>query len=101
MTGTQSYGLQPQARMRSIAAATLPSKSYGEVLPLCRPSRRCSDRIKYFDLLLLSLADLLCVVDPSPSSVPVLTTPGVIAIGGNGKTPIPLAEKEIEPIRRI
>jgi transcription antitermination factor NusG len=100
MGTTQWYALQIQSRLSNIASATLRGKGYEEFLPLYRSCRQWSDRVKQMELPLFP-GYLFCRFDPNIRLAPVLTTPGVVSILGAGKTPIPVAEKEIEAVRRI
>ena len=43
----------------------------------------------------------LPLFDPYDRLVPVLTTPGVMGIVSAGKTPLPVAEEEIEAVRTV
>jgi transcription antitermination factor NusG len=99
-TTIQWYALQIQSRLASVASAALRDKGYEELLPLYRSSRRWSDRVKQFDLPLFP-GYLFCRFDPSDRRVPVMTTPGVIGIVGAGKTPIPVADEEVEAVRTV
>jgi transcription antitermination factor NusG len=94
------YAIQIQARLGSIASATLRGKGYEEFLPLYRSRRRWSDRIKELELPLFP-GYLFCRFDASDRLMPILTTPGVIGIVGAGKTPVPVDEGEIEAIRAV
>ena len=83
-----------------MASAILRGKGYEEFLPLYCSRRQWSDRVKHIDLPLFP-GYLFCRFDPQDRLVPVLTTPGVIGIVGAGKTPIPVAEEEIEAVRKV
>ena len=98
--GLPWYAVQIQARLGSIASATLRGKGYEEFLPLYRARRRWSDRTKQLELPLFP-GYLFCRFDVSDRLMPILTTPGVIAIVGAGKTPVPVDDEEIEAIRAI
>ena len=97
---TQWYAIQVRSKLTSVASATLRGKGYEEFLPLYRLRRSWSDRIKELELPLFP-GYLFCRFNPNDRLVPVLTTPGVIRIVSAGKTPIPVAESEIEAVRRI
>lgn len=96
----QWYALQIQSRLGSIASTVLRGKGYDEFLPVYRSRRRWSDRVKTIDLPLFP-GYLFCRFNPQDRLLPVLTTPGVIGIVGAGKTPIAVAEEEIEAVRRV
>jgi transcription antitermination factor NusG len=93
------YALQIRSKLGSVASTTLRGKGYEEFLPLYRSRRRWSDRTKRLDLPLFP-GYLFCRFDPL-DRLPILTTHGVIGIVSAGKTPIPVAEEEIEAVRRI
>jgi transcription antitermination factor NusG len=83
-----------------MASASLRGKGYEELLPLYRTSRRWSDRVKQIDLPLFP-GYLFCRFDPANRTLPILTTPGVIGIVGAGKTPVAVADHEIDAVRRM
>jgi transcription antitermination factor NusG len=94
------YAIQIQARLGSIASATLRGKGYEEFLPLYRSRRRWSDRIKELERPLFP-GYLFCRFDVSDRLMPILTTPGVIGIVGAGKSPVPVDDQEIEAVRAV
>ena len=96
----QWYALQVQTRLANLASAILRGKGYEDFLPLYRSRRRWSDRVKEVDLPLFP-GYLFCRFDPRNRLIPIITTPGVIGIVSAGKTPIPVAEEEIEAVRSI
>src|SRR6202790_3054163 len=61
--------------------------------------RAWSDRIKEVEVPLFP-GYLFCRMNPH-NRLPVLMTPGVIQIVGEGKTPIPVAEEEIAAIQLV
>ena len=93
------YALQIQSKLGTVASAMLCGKGYEAYLPLYRSGRRWSDRVKQLDLPLFP-GYLFCRFDVR-NRLPILTTPGVIGIVGAGKTPIAVAEEEIEAVRRV
>jgi transcription antitermination factor NusG len=96
----QWYALQVQSRLSSVASTVLRGKGYEEFLPLYTSRRRWSDRVKTIELPLFP-GYLFCRFDPSDRMVPVLTTPGVMGIVSAGRTPLPIAEEEIEAVRTV
>jgi transcription antitermination factor NusG len=96
----QWYALQVQSRLGNIASATLRGKGFEEFLPLYRSRRRWSDRVKQIELPLFP-GYLFCRFAPQDGTLPILSTPGVIGIVGAGKTPLPVAEEEIEAVRTV
>jgi transcription antitermination factor NusG len=94
------YAIRVQSRFEAVASAILRGKGYEEYLPVYRSRRRWSDRVKQIDLPLFP-GYFFCRLDVCGRLLPVLTTPGVIAIVGVGKTPIPVAEDEIDAIQAV
>ena len=94
------YALRVQSRLGALASSTLHGKGYEQYLPLYRTRRQWSDRIKEVELPLFP-GYLFCRFDLGRTLMPILTTPGVINIVGAGKTPLPVADNEIEAIRTI
>jgi transcription antitermination factor NusG len=82
-----------------MVSASLLSKGYEEFLPLYRSRNRWSDRLKDVDLPLFP-GYVFCRFDPS-RRLPVLTTPGVIAIIGSGKIPQPVEPEELTAIQSL
>src|SRR5262245_12196664 len=97
MTSSQEthrwYALCIRAQHERNAAAALRSKGYEEFLPLYRSRRRWSDRFKELDLPLFP-GYLFCRFDVN-QRLPVLVTPDVRFILGNGKMPVPVEDSEI------
>jgi transcription antitermination factor NusG len=82
-----------------MTALLLRQKGYEDFLPLYKVRRRWSDRTKEVEKPLFS-GYLFCFFDPNIGA-PIITTPGVIRIIGNGKSPIAVSLEEIEVIRRL
>jgi transcription antitermination factor NusG len=93
------FALCIRAQHEKKVAATLRSKGYEEFLPLYRCRRRWSDRFKELDLPLFP-GYLFCRFDVN-KRLPILVTPDVRLILGNGKTPIPVEDSEIEALKCI
>jgi transcription antitermination factor NusG len=94
------YAIRVRSKFENVASATLRGKGYEEFLPVCRSRRRWSDRVKELDLPLFP-GYLFCRFDVKDRLLPILTTPGVVAIVGAGKTPVHIDDQEIEAIRAI
>jgi transcription antitermination factor NusG len=77
----------------------LENAGYECFLPVNKSPRRWSDRTKVIDVPLFP-GYLFCRMNPH-NRLTVLMTPGVIQIVGVGKTPVPVAEEEIEAIQRV
>jgi transcription antitermination factor NusG len=93
------YAVQVKGRQENLVASSLVSKGCDCFLPTYRCRRRWSDRVKELALPLFD-GYLFCRLDIN-LRLPVLMTPGVIRIAGIGKTPIPIAEKEMAAIYAI
>lgn len=94
------YALRVQSRLARVASATLRSKGYEEFLPTYRSWHRGSGRLKQVDAPLFP-GYLFCRFDPLDRAIPIVTTPGVIGFVGAGKTPLPIADEEIESVRSV
>src|SRR5215469_7474047 len=93
------FALQIRPGHDHIVPILLTAKGYDILAPTYRCRRRWSDRIKEIDVPLFP-GYVFCRFDPdSHSTVPVVTTPGVLKILGFGSKPEPLDETEIESVR--
>jgi len=100
MNATHWYAVRVQSRFANVASASLRGKGYEEFLPLYRSQRKWSDRVKQVEVPLFP-GYLFCRFDPEGSTLPILSTPGVISIVGVGRYPFPIADHEIEAIRTV
>ena len=96
--GMSWFALQVRSRRESIVAAQLSEQGYECFLPLYKSVRRWSDRMKeleqpLFPGYLFSRFDYL-------NCRSLLMTPGVQQVLGNGRSPIPVEEQELESIRQ-
>jgi transcription antitermination factor NusG len=92
------FALQVRARREPVVAAQLFEQGYECFLPLYKSVRRWSDRLKeleqpLFPGYLFSRFDFL-------NCRSLLMTPGVQQVLGNGRSPIPVEERELESIRQ-
>ena len=97
--GTLWYALHVRTRFEKVVARNLKGKGYEEFLPSYRRTNRWSDRTKQIELPLFP-GYVFCRFNPS-HRLPILTTPGVNAIVGMGKTILPVEERELENIRSV
>jgi transcription antitermination factor NusG len=81
------------------AALLLENSGYECFLPLSNVDRQISDRSQAIALPLFP-GYLFCRMNPH-NRVPVLRTPGVIQIVGEGRTLIPVEEDEIAAMQRV
>lgn len=94
------YALRIRSNQEKVVSSILETKGFERYLPLYRAKRRWSDRVKELELPLFP-GYLFCRLDMNDAAVPVITTPGVIAITGTGKIPVPIPEEEIEAVRTV
>ncbi len=93
------FALQVKPRHEKSSAAGLLYKGYESLLPLHRSRRRWSDRVKAVDVPLFP-GYVFCRFDPA-HRVPILTTPGVASIVGNGKAPVAVADAEVAALKGL
>lgn len=91
------YALQVWSRKEAFVSLHLQSLGYECFLPTHKCQRQWSDRIKELEQPLFP-GYLFCRFD-FQARRPMVMTPGVIQIVGNGKTPLPIADAEIEKIQ--
>ena len=92
------FALQVRSRRETIAATYLQAQGYQCFLPLYKSVQRWSDRLKELERPLFP-GYLFCRFDFSHRR-PILIAPGVQQVVGIGRTPIPVEEAELEPIRQ-
>ena len=97
--GRQWFALHVRTRFEKVVARNLKGKGYEEFLPLYQRTNRWSDRTKQIELPLFP-GYVFCRFNPV-QRLPILTTPGVNAIVGLGKTIMPVEEYELDNIRSI
>ena len=93
------FALQTRLRYEHFAAAHLRSKGYEPFLPVYACRRRWADRVKKVEQPLFP-GYLFCRFDLL-NRLPILVTPGVIQVIGNGKIPIPIDDEEIAAIQTV
>jgi len=91
------YALQVCSRKEASVSFQLRGLGYDCFLPTYKCQRKWSDRVKESEQPLFP-GYLFCRFD-FQSRRPLVMTPGVIQIIGNGKTPLPVADEEIEKIQ--
>jgi len=91
------YALQVRSRKESYVASQILGQGYECLLPTYKSIRRWSDRIKELDQPLFP-GYLFCRFDFS-NRRPVITTPGVLQVVGNGRTAISVPEEEIQALQ--
>lgn len=93
------YAILTKSGREKSATLLLENSGFECYLPVCKSSRKWSDRTKEIDLPLFP-GYLFCRMNPN-DRLPILITPGVVQIVGTGKTPIAIEEQEIAAIRRV
>lgn len=93
------YAIQVKGRTEKQVAQILENKGYEMFLPAQRARRRWSDRMKEVEVPLFP-SYVFGRFDPK-YRLPILTTPNVLTIVGAGKQVIPVADEQIEDIRRV
>jgi len=96
----QWYAIRVKSKQEKVVSAALGGKGYEKFLPLYRSRRQWSDRVNELDLPLFP-GYLFCRFDVRGRLLPILTTPGVVAIVGAGKVPVAIADDEIAAIRAV
>ena len=91
------FALQVKRRFENSVATILAGKGYESFLPQYKSRRAWSDRIKEIHLPLFP-GYVFCRFDLE-RRLPILTTPGVVAIVGVGKRPIAIDDGEIAAIQ--
>src|SRR5579884_2916131 len=95
-TGTQStqwFALKVRTKNELTVDTLLRGKNYETLLPTYTDRRRYSDRVRRVEMALYP-GYVFCRFDPV-RRLPILTTPSVEYIVGNGKTPQPVDENEL------
>src|SRR5579871_4380941 len=95
--GDQFPSFDPTSGFRFCRKARIPGSQ--EFVPSYKTESHWSDRRKEIDRLLFP-GYVFCRLDPA-NRLPVLKAPGVVDLVGFGKVPAPLADQEIEAIRRM
>lgn len=94
------HALQVRANFERHVATALHAKGYIEFAALYRAQRKWADRLKESERPLFP-GYVFCRFDPKERLLPILTTPGVLAIVGAGSSPISIPDEEITAIQAI
>lgn len=93
------FALNTKRNREKRVGELLRGKGYEELVPTYRSLRKWSDRYKELELALFP-GYVFCRFDPAYRS-PILATPGVVAVVGNGRVPVPVENSEIEALRTL
>jgi transcription antitermination factor NusG len=93
------YALHVKPRFEKLVTTQLEEKGYETLLPAYESRRKWSDRVKTLSLPLFP-GYTFCRFNMN-ARLPIVVTPGVTAILGVGRNPMPVDDSEIEAIRRV
>jgi transcription antitermination factor NusG len=93
------YALQVRTRWESSTTMLLSGKDYQTFLPTYKTKKRWNGRLREVDVPLFP-GYVFCQFD-AQKRLPILVTPGVIAVVGRGRVPLPVDDGEIAAIRTI
>jgi transcription antitermination factor NusG len=93
------YAVHVRSNFERLVYRSLSDKGYDLFFPTYTARRQWSDRSKETDVPLFP-GYLFCRFDAG-QRLPIVTTPGVVQIVGNGKTPEAVSDQEIEAIERV
>ena len=93
------YAVRVRSNCEAAVNGALTNKAYEAFLPTYRTRRRWSDRMKDVEAPLFR-GYTFCRFDAS-RRLPILTTPGVVAIVGSAAGPIPIDKQEIANVRSL
>jgi transcription antitermination factor NusG len=93
------FALQVRARWESSTAVLLGGKGYETLLPTYKARKRWNGRLKEMTAPLFP-GYIFCRFD-ALKRLPVLVTPGVLAVVSSGRVPLPVDEGEISAIQTV
>ncbi|MGA8144178.1 MAG: transcription termination/antitermination NusG family protein [Candidatus Acidiferrales bacterium] len=93
------FALQVRTRWESSTAVLLSGKGYQTLLPTYQTKKRWNGRVKQLSAPLFP-GYVFCQFD-ALKRLPILVTPGVIAVVGRGRVPFPVDDSEIAAIQTI
>jgi len=93
------YALQVRTRWESSTSLLLSGKGYQTLLPTYRVKKSWSGKLREVNAPLFP-GYVFCHFDVH-NRLPVLVTPGVIAVVGRGKVPVPVEDGEIRAIQAL
>ena len=97
--GDRWYALQVRTRREGSIEALLSGKGYKTFLPTCTNLCRMSGRTREVTSPLFT-GYIFCQFD-ALDRLPILVTPGVLAVVGRGKVPVPLEDAEISVLEAM
>jgi transcription antitermination factor NusG len=97
--GPKWFALQVRTRWESSTAVLLSGKGYETLLPTYQAKKRWNGRLKQSSAPLFP-GYVFCQFD-ALNRLPILVTPGVIAVVGRGRVPVPVEDSEISALQRV
>ena len=88
-----------RTRWESSTAVLLSGKGYQTFLPTFKTSKRWNGKFREIDAPLFP-GYVFCQFD-AQKRLPILVTPGVLAVVGRGRTPLPVDDSEIVAIQTV
>jgi transcription termination/antitermination protein NusG len=93
------YAVQVRARWENLTASQLSGKGYKTFLPTFAGKRRRNAALKE-EIMPLFPGYVFCQFDVF-NRLPILTTQGVLAVVGRGRTPVPVEDSEIATLQMM
>ena len=93
------YALQVRTRWESSTAVLLSGKGYETFLPTYMTKKRANGKYREANAPLFP-GYVFCNFD-AQNRLPILVTPGVIAVVGRGRVPLPVDDAEISAIQTV
>ena len=93
------FALQVRSRWESSTSMLLSGKGYQTLLPVYKTRKRWAGKSRETDTPLFP-GYVFCQFE-AVNRLPVLVTPGVIAVVSRGRTPVPVEDNEIAAIQTI
>lgn len=97
--GQRWFALQVRTRWENSAALLLSGKGYQTLLPTYQTKKRWNGRLKQLNAPLFP-GYVFCQFD-ALNRLPILVTPGVIAVVSRGRVPLPVDDAEIAAIQTV
>jgi len=97
--GQKWYALQVRTRWENSTAVLLSGKGYPTLLPTYQTKKRWNGRLRQLNAPLFP-GYVFCQFD-ALNRLPILVTPGVIAVVGRGRVPLPVDDSEMDAIQAI
>jgi transcription antitermination factor NusG len=93
------FALQVRTRWESSTTLLLSGKGYQTLLPTYKSKKRCNGKLREINAPLFP-GYVFCQFD-AQQRLPILVTPGVIAVVGCGKVPLPVDDGEIAALQTV